>query len=160
MSKDITDELISREETSGYSFEKSGVTMEQDINKLIEELTNVRPDELSAEGLKLFNKINEIIDKNKEIEEENKIIKGNYYTLCADIQMVTSELGFPEDTIIADEMISMIKDNYIPVSLVEEKIEEYQNNMKLYENETHNIFNENNIRQEVITVLQELLEKR
>ena len=98
--------------------------MEQDINKLIEELTNVRPNELSTEGLKLFNKINEIIDKNKELEEENKIIKGNYYTLCVDIQMVTSELGFPEDTIIADEMVSMIKENYIPVSLVEEKIEE------------------------------------
>ena len=49
---------------------------------------------------------------------------------------------------------------FIPVSLVEETIEEYQNNMKLYENETHNIFNENNIRQEVITVLQKLLEKR
>lgn len=43
--------------------------MKQDINKLIEELTNVRPDELSKEGLKLFNKINEIIDKNKELEE-------------------------------------------------------------------------------------------
>ena len=98
--------------------------MEQDINNLIEELTNVRPNELSTEGLKLFNKINEIIDKNKELEEENKIIKGNYYTLCVDIQMVTSELGFPEDTIIADEMVSMIKENYIPVSLVEEKIEE------------------------------------
>lgn len=53
-----------------------------------------------------------------------------------------------------------VAQNYIPVSLVEETIEEYQNNMKLYENETHNIFNENNIRQEVITVLQELLEKR
>lgn len=98
--------------------------MEQDINKLIEELIKVRPDKLSTEGLKLFNKINEIIDKNKELEEENKIIKGNYYTLCVDIQMVTSELGFPEDTIIADEMVSMIKENYIPVSLVEEKIEE------------------------------------
>ena len=59
--------------------------------------------------------------KNKELEEENKTIKGNYYTLCADIQMVTTELGFPEDTIIADEMVSMIKENYIPVSLVEEK---------------------------------------
>ena len=44
--------------------------MEQDINKLIEELTKVRTDELSKEGLKLFNKINEIIDKNKELEEE------------------------------------------------------------------------------------------
>lgn len=46
--------------------------MKQDINKLIEELTKVRPDELSTEGLKLFNKINEIIDKNKELEEENE----------------------------------------------------------------------------------------
>ena len=44
--------------------------MEQDINNLIEELTKVRPDELSTEGFKLFNKINEIIDKNKELEEE------------------------------------------------------------------------------------------
>ena len=43
--------------------------MEQDINELIEELTKVRPDELSTEGLKLFNKINEIIDKSKELEE-------------------------------------------------------------------------------------------
>lgn len=103
--------------------------MEQDINKLIEELTKVRPDELSTEGLKLFNKINEIIDKNKELEE--------YY-----------------------EEQNEVNAKFIPVSLVEEKIEEYENNMKLYENETHNIFNENNIRQEVITVLQELLEKR
>ena len=124
-----------------------GVSMEQHINKLIEELTKVRPDELSKEGLKLFNKINEIIDKNKELEEENKIIKGNYYTLCADIQMVTSELGFPEDTIIADEMVSMINENYIPVSLVEEKIEE------LIKEGRH--YNANKIE-----VLQELLEKR
>lgn len=29
--------------------------MEEDINKLIEELTKVRPDELSKDGLKLFN---------------------------------------------------------------------------------------------------------
>ena len=35
--------------------------------KLIEELTKVGPDELSTDGLKLFNKINEIIDKNKEL---------------------------------------------------------------------------------------------
>ena len=129
MSKDITDELIIREDTSGYSFEKSKGNMDEDIKKLIEELTNVRPDELSKEGLKLFNKINEIIDKNKELEE--------YYKEQNEVNA-----------------------KFIPVSLVEEKIEEYQNNMKLYENETHNIFNENNVRQEVITVLQELLEKR
>lgn len=101
MSKDITDELIIREDTSGYSFEKSGVTMEQDINNLIEELTKVRPDELSKEGLKLFNKINEIIDKNKELEEFKKQV---------------TEI----------ENTNFIKyKNYIQKSLVEEKIEEY-----------------------------------
>ena len=135
--------------------------MEQDINKLIEELIKVRPDKLSTEGLKLFNKINEIIDKNKELEEENKIIKGNYYTLCVDIQMVTSELGFPEDTIIADEMISKIKENYIPVSLVEETIEELN---KLLEEDLQDERKVNSNRFIIIcqckNCLQELLEKR
>lgn len=59
-----------------------------------------------------------------------------------------------------EELLFMSNENYIEKSLIKEKIEEYENNMKLYENETHNIFNENNIRQEVITVLQELLERR
>lgn len=68
----------------------------------------------------------ELRERVKELEEENKIIKGNYYTLSADIQMVTSELGFPEDTIIADEMVSMIKEKYIPVSFVEEKIDNFR----------------------------------
>lgn len=73
--------------------------MEQDINKLIEELTNVRPDELSTEGLKLFNKINEIIDKNKELEEKNK--KKSIEIICYQEEL----------------------ENSIPVSLVEEKLE-------------------------------------
>ena len=134
--------------------------MEQDINELIEELTKVRPDELSTEGLKLFNKINEIIDKNKELEEENKIIKGNYYTLCVDIQMVTSELGFPEDTIIADEMVSMIKENYIPVSLVEETIEELDKQYEFYNSDKRKTKNIAKGYYIAIQKLQELLEKR
>ena len=144
--------------------------MEQDINNLIEELTNVRPNELSTEGLKLFNKINEIIDKNKELEEENKIIKGNYITLCADIQMVTTELGFPEDTIIADEMVSMIKENYIEKSLVEEKIEELNRKEQELQNsisdEEREEYSDANISFELMdieikrSILEELLEKR
>lgn len=110
------------------------------MEDLIEELTKVNPANLSEEGLKLFNKINEIIDKNEELEEKNSLLIQ---------QNITYKIN-----------INDLKHNNIPVSLVEEKIEEYENNMKLYENETHNIFNENNIRQEVITVLQELLEKR
>lgn len=41
---------------------------------------------------------------------------------------------------------------------IRDKIEEYQDNMKKYEYADINIFNENNIRQEVITVLNSLLE--
>lgn len=41
---------------------------------------------------------------------------------------------------------------------IRDKIEEYQDNMKKYEYADRNIFNENNIRQEVITVLNSLLE--
>ena len=135
MSKDITDELIIREDTSGYSFEKSGATMEQDIDDLKElrkELGLYADKNKIKQGIALEHLI-------KAYKEQNGIIK------------------------IANIAIKDLQEklkNYIPVSLVEEKIEEYQNNMKLYENETHNIFNENNIRQEVITVLQELLEKR
>lgn len=45
------------------------------MENLIEELTKVNPSNLSEKGLKLFNKINEIIDKNQELEEENKAFK-------------------------------------------------------------------------------------
>ena len=48
----------------------------------------------------------------------------------------------------------------ISKSKIKEKIEEYQANMKKYEYADKNIFNENNIRQEVITVLQELMEDK
>lgn len=96
-------------------------SIEEDINNLIEELTKVRPDELSTEGLKLFNKINEIIDKNRELEEFKKQV---------------TEI----------ENTNFIKyKNYIPVSLVEETIEE------LIKEGRH--YNANKIE-----VLQELLE--
>lgn len=125
MKEDLTDWLINREESIEY-----GGNMEEDINKLIEELTNVRPDELSAEGLKLFNKINEIIDKNKELEEFKKQV---------------TEI----------ENTNFIKyKNYIPVSLVEEKIKEYTKKIDIAQGEGLLILDSK------IDVLQELLEKR
>ena len=39
------------------------------MENLIEELTKVNPSNLSEEGLKLFNTINEIIDRNRELEK-------------------------------------------------------------------------------------------
>lgn len=140
MSKDITDELIIREETSGYSFEKEN-SIEQDIEKvekLIKKCDECKLNEcINCEiSWTEIDSVRKLIDRYKE---QNDIIK-------------TANIAIKD---LQEKL-----ENSIPVSLVEEKIEEYQNNMKLYENETHNIFNENNIRQEVITVLQELLEKR
>lgn len=73
------------------------------MQNLIEELTKVDPANLSEEGLKLFNKINEIIDKNKELEEK---IKG----------MVDKSSKLIE--------VTNLYLNSIPKSLVKEKIEE------------------------------------
>ena len=116
--------------------------MEQDINNLIEELTKVRPDELSKEGFKLFNKINEIIDKNKELEEK-------WYK---DTHKLQNDL----DLANADKI-----NNYIRVSLVEEKIEELN---KQLEEDLQDERKVNSNRFIIIcqckSCLQELLEKR
>ena len=106
--------------------------MEEDI---IEELTKVNPANLSEEGLKLFNKINEIIDRNKELEEENKELN--------DIQK------------FAHEALEVVLKDYIPISLVEEKIEELKNKIKYENAEKVIIWLHKQIR-----ILQELLEKR
>ena len=138
--------------------------MEEDI-KLVENLIEEYKMFGDLDGIQdirpYMKAIENMLNRNKELEEENEIIKGNYYTLCADIQMVTSELGFPEDTIIADEMISKIKENYIPVSLVEETIEELN---KLLEEDLQDERKVNSNRFIIIcqckNCLQELLEKR
>ena len=52
------------------SYQK-GIKMEN----LIEELTKVNPANLSEEGLKLFNKIMEIIDRKEELEKNNEKYK-------------------------------------------------------------------------------------
>ena len=142
----------------------------EDINKDIEILENLLEEGFEAMCYPEAQAIEHLIKAYKELEEENKIIKGNYYTLCVDIQMVTSELGFPEDTIIADEMVSMIKENYIPVSLVEEKIEELNKEEQELQNsisdEEREEYSDANISYQLMdievkrSVLQELLEKR
>lgn len=123
--------------------------MEQDINNLIEELKNARPDELSTEGLKLFNKINEIIDKNKELEEENEVWKNSYY----------------EQKEFNNKQVLYITEKFIPVSLVEETIKIKKEYKLKYEqefadNKDENYFFDINAIDKEIQVLQELLEKR
>lgn len=74
------------------------------MENLIEELTKVNPSNLSEEGLKLFNKINEIIDKNQELEERNIYLVNERKKL--------------------EELLFMSDENYIEKSLIKEKIEE------------------------------------
>lgn len=64
------------------------------------------------------------------------------------------------DAIKIEDLEEVLTPYYISKSKIKEKIEEYQANMKKYEYADKNIFNENNIRQEVITVLQELMEDK
>ena len=120
--------------------------MEQHINKLIEELTKVRPDELSTEGLKLFNKINEIIDKNKELEEENTELKTMD---CVNI----FELG-------KKSARDRIEYDYIPKSKVKEKIEELNKLITEAQKELGSASKEYTIYVYQKDILQELLEKR
>lgn len=150
-------------------------SMKEDINNLIEELTNVRPDELSTEGLKLFNKINEIIDKNKELEEERQIVgmpvrnkrdgrigivlhqwKSGSVAVLESInpRVINTHDSWNTLEIVTDEVKqTQTKCETIPVSLVEEKIEE------LKENGYWNYLEERDL-ETTIGILQELLEKR
>ena len=85
------------------------------MENLIEELTKVNPANLSEEGLKLFNKIMEIIDRNEELEEINKIYKNT---------LKSNEINLDK---------KYVNYNYIPKSKVREKIEEakeYEKNVK------------------------------
>ena len=115
------------------------------MEKLIEELTKVRPDELSKDGLKLFEYINEIIDRNKELEEK--------------WDKDTHTLQNALDLANADKI-----NNYIPVSLVEEKIEELDIKITYIESQYTN--GGQNCNSNYLSalyqnqILQELLEKR
>ena len=61
------------------------------MEELIEELTKVRPEQLSKEGLKLFEKINEIIARNKELESalNNSVSKDELKELIDKIENST-----------------------------------------------------------------------
>lgn len=101
----------------------------------------------------------------KRVLKENEIIKGNYDTLSKDIQQVTKELGLPEDTIIADEMVQMIKQKFIPKSKVKDKIEELKLIVEKYDRQRENdedtvlCYEEVSIYWSKIKAYEELLEK-
>lgn len=106
------------------------------IEKLIEELTKVRPDELSKDGLKLFEYINEIIDRNKELEEK--------------WDKDTHKLQNALDLANADKI-----NNYIPKQRIIDETIRVKN--KPLENR---FYNSSEVKLFAFTVLDNLLEKR
>lgn len=143
MSKDITDELIIREETSGYSFEKEN-SIEQDIEKvekLIKKCDECKLNEcINCEiSWTEIDSVRRLIDRYKE---QNDIIK-------------TANIAIKD---LQEKL-----ENSIPVSLVEEKIEELN---EYYKKEIYpSLINWSDVDvteyyDGMISVLQELLEKR
>lgn len=160
------------------------------MEDLIEELTKVGPDELSTDGLKLFNKINEIIDKNKELEEENEKLKAkaNFKLYISGMQngkeLLQKTLADYNDlsikvlklqsitSYIIDDLIGLflkgytLQKDYIPVSLVEEKIEELKLIINKYEKQIENDEETDLSYEEIrnyaskLEAFEELLEKR
>lgn len=51
----------------------------EDIEKLIEELTKVRPEMLNEEALKLFNTIMAILDERDKLIEKNRKLEEEKY---------------------------------------------------------------------------------
>ena len=86
---------------------KSNGADRRNIEKLIEELTKVNPSNLSEEGLKLFNTINEIIDKNEELEK-----------------MLKSRIKYTNE--LEQDLFENASNYVIPKSLIKEKIEELE----------------------------------
>ena len=100
-------------------------------------------------NLKLEKAIENLIKGYRELEEELKREKIWRIRLEKENEDTCNEVN---NNYIRKSLV-------IPKSKIKEKAEKYQVNMKKNEKEIHNIFNENDIRQEVITVLQELLEE-
>ena len=92
--------------------DKEKLFFENKTIALIEELTKVNPANLSEEGLKLFNKINEIIDRNKELEklsENIKMFRDN--NLSSEIDYVIA---------LKSNFMEYLKTDYISKSKAEE----------------------------------------
>ena len=122
--------------------------MEEDIKILKEILTEPRfyfNEKLTFEAMQIklqaieniLGRLEQLEKENKELKESNEIVETNYDTLRGDIQAVVNELGFPEDTIISDEFVLMIKENYIPKSVIREKIDKLKREFDFFAGREH-----------------------
>lgn len=137
MKEDITDELIIREETSGYSFEKSKGNMDEDIKILEDFIYEIKSFGLTKDTLEVSYAIENLI---KAYKEQNGIIK-------------TANIAIKD--------LQQKLENSIPVSLVEEKIEKLKNeDLEIYDTDSEDLIIAKYEQRAILDFLQELLEKR
>lgn len=98
--------------------------LEQAI-EIMEQYLQLKKEKEELERKYIWRKLryDRLVKENRKLKENKDILQTNYETLRGDIQMVVNELGFPEDTIISDEFVPMIKEKYIPKAVIREKIE-------------------------------------
>lgn len=96
---------------------------------ILNELERLKTENLniSRELISRTDELNKLLEENEKLKENSDILETNYEILRGDIQKVVNELGFPEDTIISEEFIPMIKEDYIPKQVIRDKIEELEN---------------------------------
>ena len=117
--------------------------MEKDIEKLIEQLTKVRPEMLNEEALKLFNTImavlderDELIKRNKELEDRNKTLNESQVIKIKKIQELEEKihkehtLGYSQGVYDCSEAWKETK---------QEKMEELKKEVKDYKCEENRI---------------------
>ena len=88
-------------------------------------------DETYYEIIKLIYRLIKELEQEKEKRE---IAEENEKVLSLDLGDALKELGLPEDTIIADELVLEINNRYISKDKIKAKIEELQCDEDNYEN--------------------------
>ena len=73
------------------------------------------------------NSIFEILDLYKKEQEEIENLEENYRALLEDNAQAFKDLGLPEDTIVADELVLEINKRYISKDKIKKEIEELKN---------------------------------
>lgn len=99
---------------------------------------------------------NKLADKIEELLKLYQMEEDNYKVLLEDNVQAFKELGLPEDTIVADELVLEINKRYISKDKIKTKMEELKKEM-LEENINLEEFNKKRFCYEV---LQNLLEEK
>lgn len=166
--QDITDELISREETSGYSFEEEN-SREEDVKILEEMIENANIENMDMNdcfGGEHIEAIEHILSDYKRVLEINEVLlKENeelkeYIAIAPNLDEMTATKyrNIRQDAYIqgrAEEQQKaeqIIYENYIPVQKVKDKISERQFELQ----QEYKDFEDDAI----LIVLQKLLEGR